>query len=425
MNINLSNTKNIRNTTDRQSRNFAYKNRYIKQIFRFSILERSSAMKKRVVIITSIVIIGAITALGIYSRKKAEIKQVKTAVVKKGDIQSYLSTTATIKSKNSKEYYGAQLKIQKINVAVGDKVKSGQSLISYDITDLSTQLRQAELQYNNAVLQKQELENQVGNINSKISDLDEKIREAENSKDPSVRALLPSLKQQRDAIQPISNVKVEEANNAIELAKTSLDAANSRLSSVKNGVVSQIDGVVTALNAVEGTTANPAQPLAVVQDLSNLKAQVSLGKYDADKVKIGQEAVIKAPGKSYKGKVAFINPAPTKTQSPTGGETTLLADIDILNVSENLKVDFDTDIDILTAFKANVLRVPAEAIKTDKYGKSYIFINNNGIAQKKDIKTGIKSDVEAEVTEGLAQGDKVILNPSSNITDGTKVREVA
>ncbi|WML37505.1 hypothetical protein [Clostridium sp. OS1-26] len=39
---------------------------------------------------------------------------------------------------------------------------------------------------------------------------------------------------------------------------------------------------------------------SAIQDLSNLKAQVSLGKYDADKVKVGQEAVIKAPGKSSK-----------------------------------------------------------------------------------------------------------------------------
>jgi HlyD family secretion protein len=383
-------------------------------------------MKKRIITITTfIVILGSIISVGIYSKRKSEVKLVKTAVIKKGDIKSYLSTTAIIKSKNAKDYFGTQLKIDKVNIKVGDTVSNGQNLIGYDLTDLNTQVKQAQLQYDNAILQKKDLVNQRDSINSKISDLDKKIEEAEGSANPNIKAGLPSLQQQKSSIQPISDVKLQQADNSISLAKSNLDAANSKLNSVKSGIVSQLDGVVTALNAVEGAVPNLAQPLVTVQDLSRLKAVVALGKYDAEKVSLGQEAVIKSGGKSYKGKISFLNPAASKASSPAGGETTLEAYIDILDQPSNLKVDFDVDVDILIADKGNVLKAPVEAVKSDKYGNNYVFINNGGVAQQRNIKTGIKSDTEAEITEGLKEGEKVILNPTSVVVSGTKVKESA
>lgn len=381
-------------------------------------------MKKRAITITTVIIVlGAIIFMGMYTKKKHEIKAVKTAVVRKGDIKSYLSTTAIIKSKNAKDYFGSQLKIDSVNIKVGDSVTNGQNLVGYDLTDLNTQVKQAQLQYDNAILQKRDLINQRDNINFKISDLDRKIEEVENSSDISVKAGLSALQQQRNSLQPISDVKLQQADNSVSLAKSTLDAANSKLNSVKSGIVSQIDGVVTVLNAVEGTVPNLAQPLVTVQDLNNLKAVVSLGKYDAEKVKLGQESIIKSGGKSYKGKISFLNPAASKALSSTGGETSLEADIDIVDKPTNLKVDFDADVDILLATKDNVIKVPVEAIKSDKYGNSYVFVNSSGIVKQKNIKTGIKSDIEAEIAEGLTEGEKVILNPSSAISNGSKVKE--
>lgn len=383
-------------------------------------------MKKRTITIAAVLLVLAtIIYMSIYSKRKSEIKPVKTAVVQKGNIKAYLSTTAIIKSKNAREYYGTQLKIERVNVKVGDSVKKGQSLISYDLTELNSQVKQAQLQYDNAVLQKRELINQRDSINSKINELDRKINELEGRIDLNSKTSLSALQQQRNSIQPITESRIEQADNSIELTKAALDTANFKLNTVKEGVVSQIEGVVTALNAVEGSVPNPAQPLVTVQDLYNLKAVVSLGKYDAEKVTVGKEAVIKSGGKVYKGQVSFLNPAATKPVSPAGGETTLEADIDILDKETNLKVDFDADVDILLDNKGNVLKVPVEAVKSDKQGNTYVFINSNGVAKQKNIKTGIKSDIETEVIAGVSEGERVILNPNGAVTNGTKVKEAA
>lgn len=382
-------------------------------------------MKKRIIsIILSITILVGVGFFAMRA-KKSSVKEVRVSDVSKGEVRSYLSTTAIVKSKQSKDYFGSQLKISKVNVKLGDVVKKGQALISYDITDLDLQLKQAQIQYDNAILQRNELNNQKQDLNNKIKNLDDQIATLENSKNPTEQAMLSNLKQQRAALQPISSEKVKQVDNSVELAKASLENIKSKYNYVKDGVVADFDGAVTSLNAVEGAIGNPAQPLITIQDTNNLKAVIALGKYDAEKVKIGQDVVVKSSGKEYKGKVAFINPAATKTQSISGNDTSLSAEIDILDSVENLKIDFDIDVDILLGNVDNALRIPIESVKNDKSGKNLVYTNENGVAKEKEVKLGLKSDTQVQIVEGLTEGDKVVLNPSATLKNGDKVKELS
>ncbi|WP_055669258.1 efflux RND transporter periplasmic adaptor subunit [Desnuesiella massiliensis] len=382
-------------------------------------------MKKR--IISIILGITILVGIGFFTMrvKKSSVKEVRVSDVSKGEVRSYLSTTAIVKSKQSKDYFGPQLKISKVNVKLGDVVKKGQALISYDITDLDLQLKQAQIQYDNAILQRNELNNQKQDLNNKIKNLDDQIATLENSKNPSEQAMLSNLKQQRAALQPISSEKVKQVDNSVELAKASLENIKSKYNSVKDGVVADFDGAVTLLNAVEGAIGNPAQPLITIQDTNNLKAVVALGKYDAEKVKIDQDVVVKSSGKEYKGKVTFVNPAATKTQSISGADISLSAEIDILDSAENLKIDFDVDVDILLGNVDNTLKIPIESVKNDKSGKNLVYTNENGVVKEKEVKLGLKSDTQVQIVEGLTEGDKVVLNPSATLKNGDKVKELS
>lgn len=355
-------------------------------------------MKKKIIAaVLAVVVILGIVYLRVLAKKRSESSNVKVATAVKGEVKAFLSTTATIKSKNTKEYYGSQLKIKSVNVKVGDAVKKGQVLINYDLQDMNTSAQQAQIQYNNALLQKQDALNQNNDINNKIKDLDSQISNLQNSKSPSDIQTLTTLKTQRSQLQPMSREKLQQLDNSIALAKVTLDSANSKINSIQNGIVSDIDGVVTTLNAVEGAVGNPAQPIVIVQDLNNLKAVVSLGKYDAEKVKVGQETEIKSGNKTYKGKVTFVSPAAVKTVSASGSDTALTAEIDVLDKADDLKIDFDSDVDILLGDAKDVLKIPAESIKYDKTGKNLVFIDENGIAKQRQVKLGLQSDADVEV----------------------------
>ncbi|GLC31001.1 efflux RND transporter periplasmic adaptor subunit [Clostridium omnivorum] len=398
-------------------------------------------MKKKIIIWAVIIaIIGGVVFLRISASNKGKYQAVKAAEVTQGDIKSYLSTTAIIKSKNSKDYYGLQGKVKSVNVKVGDSVKKGQVLVAYEVQDLGSQVKQAQIQYDNAKLSKQILVNNNNDITSKIADFDKQIADldsqisaAQKSTNPAEQSQLlnltnkrEQLKSTRDNLKPASSEQLKQADNQIQLAKIGLDTAQTALSKNQDSIVADMDGVVTAVNVVEGATSMAsAQPAVSVMDLSNLKAEVSVGKFDANKIQLGQEAVIKSGDKEFKGKVSFIDPAAKKTVSATGGDSTLGVEIDIVDNPQGLKVDFDADVDILLGQVNNVVKVPAECIKTTKDNKSYVYSIEGNKAVEKQVKTGIQSDMEIEIVDGVKKGDKVISNPANNIANGTLVKDSA
>lgn len=397
-------------------------------------------MKKRIIaIVAVVVVVGGLVSLRIAARNKSMYTSVKTTVVGKGDIKSYLSTTATLKSKNIKNYYGPVAKVGSVAVKVGDSVKKGQVLVTYDVQDLNSQVKQAQIQYNNAVLSKQmlvgnnnDIQSKISDLNSKISDLNNQINQLANSSkgnptgiDPTsqLKQQLASYQSQKDALKPISDEQFKQADNQIQLAKLTLDSANQNASKNVSNIVADFDGTVTSVNVEQGAMGNSAQPAVVVQDLNNLEAVVEVGKYDADKVKVGEEAVVKNGDKEYKGKVAYIDPAAKTVNSPTGADTNLEVDVDILDKPEGLKVNFDTDIDILLGQVNDTITIPAETIRTDKNGKNYVYVVQGEKAVEKTVQLGLQSDMDAQVIDGIKAGDKVILNPSATISNGTLVKD--
>jgi HlyD family secretion protein len=156
-------------------------------------------------------------------------------------------------------------------------------------------------------------------------------------------------------------------------------------------------------------------------DTSDLKAIVYVNKYEADSVQLGDKVKIYSGSNEYTGEVTFIAPNAEKTQGATGSSASLKVEVKILNADENLKINFEVDIDILTASTESVITVPVEAIKTDKDGRNYLYVIENNIAIEKDVLLGIQSDTTAEIVSGVLDQEEVILNPSTEIINGTMV----
>lgn len=381
-------------------------------------------MKKRFIVYSLIVLfIMSVGFLVVGRGKHQKMITVKTSVVDMGRIKAYLSTTGRVESQNKKEYYGRQSEVQKVNVKVGDRVKKGDILVTYNTQDLSGTVSQAEIQYNNAILQREDLYNQNTGIKNKINDLDKQIRELEKSSNPTDLSKLESLKQQKNSLSPISNEKLKQADNSVKLAKLSLNSAKENLARNKNTIAAENDGVVTEVNVVEGAMGNAAQAAVVIQDTQNLKVVLSLGKFDAAKVRLGQEVVVNNGNNVYNGRVSFIEPAAKTTISAGGSETALGVEIDILDKSPDLKIDFDVDVDILVGQAQNVIKVPAESVKVEKGNRNLVYVLDGNTVHEKNITVGIQSDKEVEIKEGVNKGEKVILNPSNAIVEGVQASD--
>lgn len=72
--------------------------------------------------------------------------------------------------------------------------------------------------------------------------------------------------------------------------------------------------------------------------------------------------------------------------------------------------------------RANVLKVPTSAMFRKGDGWA-VYVDENGRAQLRTIEIGERSGLEAEVTNGLKAGDRVVLHPPDTLTDGTRIEE--
>ncbi|WP_434283982.1 efflux RND transporter periplasmic adaptor subunit [Clostridium botulinum] len=352
-------------------------------------------MKKKTIIITGVVLlIGLFVILGIFKSKKNSNISVKTIKVTKGNVESYLSTTGDVVSKNKKEYFGGQAKVKKVNVKVGDKVKKGQSLLNFDMSELENDRQVAQMEYDNAISQKKALKSQKNSEQNKMNS--------------------------------ITSSQIEQVENAVRLAELKLESVNDKINESEE-TVADIDGIVTEVNAqAGGISTGQGQPLVVVENVDDLKVAVSLGKYDSTKVKKGMKAFVKNDDKKYEAKVDFIAPTAKKTVKEAGGgnDTTLDCEIYLSkNNTKDLRIGFDVDIDILLGESKNVLKIPLESIKTDKYNKSHVYVVEEGKVKEKPVQLGTQSDMEAEIISGLKSGEKVILNPNASIKTGVSVQE--
>lgn len=411
-------------------------------------------MKKK--IITGIIIVAVIVGivgLRVSAKNKGSFTTVRTTTVTKGNINAYLSTTATIKSKNTKSYFAPQQsKVKTVNVKVGDKVKKGDVLVTYEVQDTSSAVKQAQLNLENARSQKQELLDTQSSNNQKLADTNKDIKDTENQinelknqqkSDPNfdktggstklqqLNSTLTQLKTTKQSITDLTE-KLKQADNQIALAQLNLDTANKNANESVDKNVADFDGVVVEVNATEGSSQVVGTSAAggvssgaavVIADQSNFKAQVNLDKYSASEVKAGQTVDLTFANKDYKGKVSFVAPTAQTTTSTTGQNTTLPADIDINAPQDGLVEGFDADVNILTGEVNDAIRVPAESIKTDKSGKNYVFIVSNDKAVQKEVQLGLQSDTQAQINSGVKVGDKVILNPSASIQNGTAVKD--
>ena len=161
--------------------------------------------KKTIIVFITIGIFLIILFGGVMKRSpfsndvSANEDQVRTAVVYRGSIDESIETTGTVDALEIKVFHASvSTTIDDVYVRVGDVVKSGEPLISYDQEELSQVIEMAKLkdlesagQYNDTVeraydpvkrygfegMSIQDMEKVIDEINTMVDELTEKIRE--------------------------------------------------------------------------------------------------------------------------------------------------------------------------------------------------------------------------------------------------------
>lgn len=370
-----------------------------------------------IAIIITVTLVTVAVMFYISGGKKKGI-EVKTAAVGKGNIVAYFSTSGSLDSKTKRSYYvSTPAKVVKLYKSVGDSVKSGDIICELEVSDMSVQLQTAQKQYENAKLQLDALQKEKDNANANQNKVQSSIQGSASGQSMPGQSTSGQSASSGNDID--TQIKIQE--NQVEIARLNVQSIQQNINKQQKYIKSDINGTVTAESISEGNMALSQSPAVTVEDISSLEVVLNVNQYDITKIAAGDAATIKFNDKSYSGKVSSVDPAATKTVSASGTDTTVKAAVDVTGNDGSLKSGYDVDIDVKTGEKDNVVKIPAEAIVTDKNDKEKVFVVKDGVAREADITTGLSSDIEYEVTKGLSAGDTVILNPSASIKDGTRV----
>ena len=167
------------------------------------------------------------------------------------------------------------------------------------------------------------------------------------------------------------------------------------------------DGIVTSLSAPVGMYVKPATRVMSLVDLSRVWVQVEVFERQVDWVAEGQPAEMTLsfiPGRTWEGDVVYVYPELNKKTR------TLRVRLQFDNPDENLKPNMYANVKLYTGIKNNILYVPREAIINSGRMTRVLIAKDAGKFFAREVTTGIESGEYTEITEGLQEGDKVVVS---------------
>lgn len=197
----------------------------------------------------------------------------------------------------------------------------------------------------------------------------------------------------------IAQAQVEQASIALEEAKRQLARAT---------LVSPMDGTVLAVSANVGQAISAATPIVVLADLSKKQIQVAVHESHIAGIREGQEAMVHLdalPDQTLAGQVSAIAPVATVM----GGLVTYGVTIDLAPTAVLIKPGMIAEAEIIMERKRDVLLVSRGALRL-KDGRWVVRAWREGRPQEVAVEIGAKWGRLVEVTSGLSEGERVLLN---------------
>lgn len=357
--------------------------------------------------------------------------EVTTAIAKSGRDLSSMVWQGTVEALSTIDIMPeASGKVTEVNASEGQHVEKGDVIFQVDDTNAALSLQQAQAGYDAAQA--------AFNIAKKASEQNTNVAPAEieytDAKNNFARM------QALYAANAISQVDLETAKSRMDSAEAKLqaarngqdgnyDSAKAQMDSAKAAldiarkkyddcaVTSPIAGMITKINVETGQTVSPQLTGATVMDDSGEKVEIQVADTDIDQLAEGMpmDVSLQSAGKTCSGSISEIS----AVCDPKTGMYTVkirLDDKDSLRYT-GLMADVRASVNEPSAS----VYIPSKCIFSDDNG-DYVYVVSGDQAAKTPVTKGRKKNAYMEITQGLTQGNEVILQSSQSLEDGMKVR---
>jgi RND family efflux transporter MFP subunit len=332
---------------------------------------RKFLTRRNIILAAVAVLIGFLWWNGRQTAAKKAESNVVVKEVTRGDVELSLSVSGEIKAEQQATLnYFTSGRVAYMGVKVGDKVKKWQLLAYLDPGDLEAAEQKAHYAYISADAYAKLIEDQV-----KGHESDESF----------------TLKNTRVAAQTARDSAYDTWLSAQRAVK------NSKLVAPFAGIVTNVT------SAAVGDTASVTDGVTIV-DPKSLYFSAEVDETDVGKlngtetVEVEMDAFSGQKFSATIGDVGFVS-----TLSSTGATVYPVKLYFPEGDLGKLRVGMNGDAKIILEVKKDVLRVPVEAVVD-----GYVTLAEG--EQKVAVETGLEGDIDVEITKGLSEGEKVIIN---------------
>jgi RND family efflux transporter MFP subunit len=305
--------------------------------------------------------------------------------------------------------------VQQMNVDVGDHAKTGDVLAVLEIPEIDQELNQAKA----SILTAQQ------EVKSVEAEFDETTLMASriNSAAQETKGLI--------AQQDVDNANDSNRSNEAKLAAAKQKVAEAEANAARlqalvdyAKVLAPFDGVVTrryadigalvqAGTVQSGTSSNSdSMPIVSFAELKVLRLEFPVPEADVAFVHVGDtvEVDVLSMGKHFEGKVARF------AQKVDMSTRTMLTEVDVDNSDYTYLPGMYATVRLSLAQQKNVLTVPIQSLSAGD-SPSVLIVKDDKI-ERRDVSVGLETPDRAEILNGLAEGDLVVVGSRSSLQVG-------
>ncbi len=327
-----------------------------------------------------------------------------TADVERGDIESTVVAAGIVQPIKYVDV-GAQTsgKLKSLKVNRGDPVKEDQLLAEIDPVLADTALTSASAALESMTAQRSLKQTQLV-LATELRTRNEKLfAQGEGAISANDRDIT-------QAGFDVARADVSSLLAQIKQATAAVDTAKANLGYTK--ITAPMAGEVVSITLLEGQTLNANQQapnILRIADISTVTVWAQVSEADIVRVKPGQDVYFTILGDSrrWTGKVRQILPTPELINNVVFYDVLF----DIPNPEGELKIQMTAQVFIVLAQAKGVLLIPAAAIGNAAEGAEIkVRVSKaDGSVELRPIKIGIKSEILAEVREGLKEKERVVI----------------
>jgi macrolide-specific efflux system membrane fusion protein len=357
----------------------------------------------------------AVGGAGWWNRPSPDIADVapSTEEATHREFSSSVRAIGTVKPKIGAEVrVGSRLsgRLERLPANIGDRVEKGQVLAELESADLRAIVArnqaavavarekivdaEARDKLSDTVYQRRQSLGTIGGVSQQL--VDEAVREHQGS---------------------VAGVQI--AKLELELAQAQLREAEVTLSYAT--IKAPISGIVSSVTTQQGETVAAgltAPTFLTIVDLERLQVNALVDEVDIGKVQVGQRVVFNVdafPAQDFTGQVSAIYPTANIVDN-------VVKYITAIAINEThgglLRPEMTANVQIMLETRT-VLAVPARAIRQEN-SRSVVYVLNGIETQMRSVRVGWRDGPWAEVVEGVAAGERILLNASA--TSGGKTR---